>query len=141
MIGAVVPAYNRRNNLELLLASLEGQTMRDFRLIVADDGSTDGTRQMVERLSITPTWDGRLRWVGCGSHQGVRTGRARNIGAANLDSGTELPRELERNVLFDQSCWLCMFGMRSHLRAWSRISAILITTCEYTGRTRSSRQT
>jgi hypothetical protein len=48
VIGAVVPVCNRRDNLELLLASLEIQTLDDFA-IVADDGSTDGTRDLVLR--------------------------------------------------------------------------------------------
>ncbi|MGH3621090.1 MAG: glycosyltransferase family 2 protein, partial [Sciscionella sp.] len=48
MIGAVVPVYNRRDNLELLLTSLERQSYTDFHVVVADDGSTDGTRDLIE---------------------------------------------------------------------------------------------
>lgn len=84
MIGAVVPICNRLANLQLLLASLEEQTTRTFTVVVADDGSTDGTREYVETLASTPNWRNRLTWVGCGPDRGVRTGRARNIGAANI---------------------------------------------------------
>jgi glycosyltransferase involved in cell wall biosynthesis len=99
MIGAVVPVCNRRDNLDLLLTSLEHQSYVDFHVIVADDGSTDGTRKLVEQRGRTKTWDGRLRWVGCGPNRGVRTGRARNIGAANLDPGTGLLIMLDSDLI------------------------------------------
>lgn len=99
VIGAVVPVYNRRDNLELLITSLERQTCTDFRFVVADDGSTDGTREMVERRARARVWDGRLRWVSCGPNLGVRTGRARNIGAASLDPGARLLVMLDSDLI------------------------------------------
>ncbi len=99
MIGAVVPVCNRKQNLELLLASLEEQTCQQFVLVVADDGSSDGTREMVEHRASTDVWRGRLRWVGCGPDRGVRTGRARNIGAANLPSSTERMLMLDSDLV------------------------------------------
>ncbi|MGL5825961.1 MAG: glycosyltransferase family 2 protein [Nocardioides sp.] len=99
MIGAVVPVHNRRGNLALLLTSLEQQTNTDFHLVVADDGSTDGTRDLVEARARGPIWCDRLSWVGCGPNQGVRTGRARNIGAANLDPGTQLLVMLDSDLV------------------------------------------
>lgn len=111
MIGAVVPVCNRRDNLELLLASLEEQTHEDFTVVVADDGSTDGTRDFAQGLSRSPSWSGRLQWVGCGPDLDVRTGRARNIGAANLPDKTSLLVMLDSDLvlqpqamaLFDQA--------------------------------------
>lgn len=99
MIGAVVPAYNRADNLNLLLASLEHQTDDEFCVVVADDGSTDGTADLVERLAQRPVWRGRLRRVHCGPHQGVRTGRARNIGAANLPRNVALMLMLDTDLV------------------------------------------
>lgn len=99
MIGAVVPAYNREANLELLLASLERQSSTDFHVIVADDGSTDGTASLIARLAQRPAWRGRLARINCGPHQGVRTGRARNIGAANLPDGTGLLMMLDTDLV------------------------------------------
>lgn len=99
MIGAVVPVHNRRENLELLLNSLERQTDSAFHVVIADDGSTDATRELVERRATSPGWGGRLSWIGCGPNQGVRTGRARNIGAANLRAGTELLVALDSDLI------------------------------------------
>jgi validoxylamine A glucosyltransferase len=81
-LGIVVPTFNRQLNLDLLLTSLEKQNFDGFTAVVADDGSMDGTREMID--SRCARWNGRLLWVGCGRQRGVRTGRARNIGAANL---------------------------------------------------------
>ncbi|MGH3547437.1 MAG: glycosyltransferase family 2 protein [Pseudonocardiaceae bacterium] len=99
MIGAVVPVCNRRDNLELMLASLEAQTVDDFAVVVADDGSTDGSRELVEDLARSPTWKRRLRWIGCGPDMGVRTGRARNIGAANLPTSVSLLIMLDSDLV------------------------------------------
>ncbi|MGH3905208.1 MAG: glycosyltransferase family 2 protein [Pseudonocardiaceae bacterium] len=99
MIGAVVPVYNRRDNLELLLTSLECQGYTDFHVVIADDGSTDGTRELVEEQAGTRAWGRRLRWVGCGPNRGVRTGRARNIGTANLEPGSGLLVMLDSDLV------------------------------------------
>jgi validoxylamine A glucosyltransferase len=99
VIGAVVPAYNREANLELLLASLERQSSADFHVVVADDGSIDGTAALIDRLAQHEVWRGRLERVSCGPHQGVRTGRARNIGAANLREGASLLMMLDTDLI------------------------------------------
>lgn len=99
MIGAVIPAYNREDNLALLLASLERQSTGSFHVVIADDGSTDGTAGLIARLAQRPAWQGRLTRVSCGPNQGVRTGRARNIGAANLPAGTRTLLMLDTDLV------------------------------------------
>ncbi len=48
-LAVVIPTYNRRAILERTLAALAAQTERDFRVVVVDDGSTDGTWEWLER--------------------------------------------------------------------------------------------
>lgn len=99
MIGIVVPAYNRKDNLALLLASLERQSAASFHVVIADDGSTDVTAELIARLARQPAWQRRLTRVSCGPNQGVRTGRARNIGAANLPDGTRVLLMLDTDLV------------------------------------------
>lgn len=40
-LSFVIPVYNRRNNLYLVLHGLAYQTCKDFEVVVCDDGSTD----------------------------------------------------------------------------------------------------
>jgi len=48
-ISAIVTVYNGQDYLEECLASIFVQTMKDMEIIVSNDGSTDGTRQILER--------------------------------------------------------------------------------------------
>jgi hypothetical protein len=59
-VSVIVPAYNAAWSIERTVASILAQTMREFELIVVDDGSTDGTQAAVGRAACD---DGRVRVV------------------------------------------------------------------------------
>jgi glycosyltransferase involved in cell wall biosynthesis len=44
----LTPAYNRANTLARVYDSLRAQTFRDFEWLVIDDGSSDGTKSLIE---------------------------------------------------------------------------------------------
>jgi hypothetical protein len=92
-ISVIVPTYNRCEQLRRTLDSLAAQRFPAgaFEVVVSDDGSSDGTAEMVREYA------GRLRlryWSQ--EDQGFRAAAARNAGArlagapvlAFLDSGT-----------------------------------------------------
>lgn len=66
MIYIVIPVHNRKNFTKDCIESLKNQTYRSLRIIIVDDGSTDGTREMLETLFpdvIVLDGDGNLFWT------------------------------------------------------------------------------
>ena len=60
MFSVVIPTFNREKLLSRCLQSVLGQSFRDFEVVVADDGSNDGSRAIVdEHVRREP----RLRYV------------------------------------------------------------------------------
>lgn len=49
-LGIVIPVKNRRDYLARTLLSIYGQTYRPLQLVVVDNGSTDGSRQVAEEF-------------------------------------------------------------------------------------------
>ena len=48
-ISVIMAAYNRAGYIVEALDSIKRQTFQDFEIIVADDGSTDNTREILEK--------------------------------------------------------------------------------------------
>jgi glycosyltransferase involved in cell wall biosynthesis len=69
----VIPTRDRCELLGRAVASVLGQTLRDFELLVVDDGSTDGTAAAFAKHP-----DRRLRWL---SQPPRGVAAARNLGA------------------------------------------------------------
>ena len=51
-VAIVVPAYNEAAGIERAVRSLAESDYPDFEVVVVDDGSTDGTGELVDRLSL-----------------------------------------------------------------------------------------
>lgn len=74
-ISVIVPVYNGESFVEETLRSIQRQSFRDFEVLVMDDGSTDHTKDIVEKMHLE---DERFRFVEL-EHQGA-PGHARNEG-------------------------------------------------------------
>jgi glycosyltransferase involved in cell wall biosynthesis/SAM-dependent methyltransferase len=94
------PTYNRAATLPRVYASLTAQTFRDFEWLIGDDGSSDGTRELVERWMREASFPIRYFWQpNRGKHvtynEGVR--RAQGELFLTLDSDDAcVPHALER---------------------------------------------
>ncbi|TGE14040.1 glycosyltransferase family 2 protein [Hymenobacter elongatus] len=84
MLYIVIPVFNRLKYTRECLLSLRAQTRTDFRIVVVDDGSTDGTDQMLARefgeVAVVKG-DGNLFWT-AGVNAGIR--HALTLGANRI---------------------------------------------------------
>ena len=53
MISILLATYNWPQALKLCLESLATQTDLDFEIIIADDGSTESTKQVIDQIKLT----------------------------------------------------------------------------------------
>lgn len=75
MISIIIPTYNEKKVLEECIESLGAQTYKEFEIVVVDDGSTDGTPEIIQNLQKTlPNFLALSQ-----NHKGA--GAARNLGA------------------------------------------------------------
>jgi len=98
-VSVIIPTYNRRAYVQEAIDSVLAQTCTDYEIIVVDDGSTDGTGEVLrERYGslVVYAWQ---------ENQGVSAARNAAIRActgefvALLDSDDLwLPRKLERQM-------------------------------------------
>lgn len=51
LISVVIPAHNAEKTIAACLESIRRQDWRELQIIVVDDGSTDGTAALVERMA------------------------------------------------------------------------------------------
>lgn len=53
-VSVIIPSFNCAEYVAEAIQSVLAQTMQDFEVIVVDDGSTDHTRQVIERFANEP---------------------------------------------------------------------------------------
>lgn len=55
-ISVCIPTYNRKEYLREALDSILAQTYKDYEIVIVDDGSTDGTEEMIKKLALPITY-------------------------------------------------------------------------------------
>ena len=66
-LNVILPVHNRINITKNLIELLKHQTYQDFQIILVDDGSTDGTSEMVQSYFVNTVilkGNGKLWWGG-----------------------------------------------------------------------------
>lgn len=100
-ISVVVPCFNTEDCLERSIGSLLQQTFRDFEVIAVDDGSTDGTLNVLQALA---QHDYRVR-VCRQANQGPHAARLAGIRVARADWVTFMDADDEVLPVHLQSLW------------------------------------
>ena len=92
-ISVLVPIYNVERYLEECLQSLRDQTFEDFEVICINDGSTDSSREIIQRFMDA---DQRFRVIdkpnsgyGASMNQGLRTARGTYVNILESDDYLE----------------------------------------------------
>lgn len=109
MISVIIPLYNAENTIEKALVSIKNQTfpMENMEVLVINDGSTDNSREVVERF-IKENPNVKISIVNQ-ENRGVST--TRNVGlkmakgeyVALLDADDEwLPEKIEKQFFYLQ---------------------------------------
>ncbi len=79
VFSLVLPTWNRAFCIRKTIESVFAQSFRDWELVIADDGSTDGTEKLIRETYAAELADGRLNYLRL-PHGGVC--RARNAALA-----------------------------------------------------------
>lgn len=97
-VSILLPIYNRAHTLPRCLASIRAQTFQDWELIAVDDGSKDGSAELI-------AGDPRFRLLRHEENRGASAARNTALAAAEgelvalIDSDDEwLPQKLERQL-------------------------------------------
>jgi GT2 family glycosyltransferase len=95
VLGIGIATFDRRERLERLVGGLQEHTRSPYRLVVADDGSNDGTVDWCRRSALT---------VIAGSHHGVARNKNRALFALSA-LGCEPLILLEDDLLPTRTGW------------------------------------
>ena len=79
LVSILMPVFNQASYVHEAIGSAKGQTYPNIEILVHDDGSTDGTTEIVEELAAR---DRRIRFTRAARNQGVASARNRLIEGA-----------------------------------------------------------
>ena len=106
MLSVVIATWNRRECLRGCLERFRAQTDPRFEVVVAIDGSTDGTVEMLAERA--PVLEFLLRWDDTGERRRYGLAKARNLGI-RLAAG-------EAVAILDDDAWPEPEFVEEHLR-------------------------
>ncbi len=107
LVSVIMPVYNGEKYLAEAIDSILVQTFTDFELLIVDDGSQDGSAEIIRSYEKR---DRRIRFFQLEENMGAATARNRGISAAGGEYVTSmdcddvsLPERLQKQVDFLQS--------------------------------------
>lgn len=99
LVSVIIPTYNRAEFLKSAIGSVLSQTYQNFEVIVIDDGSTDGTREIITSFS-----QDKIKYVyksnggqSSARNEGIRLAKGEYIAFLDSDDLWD-PRKLEKQL-------------------------------------------
>jgi len=80
LVSVIIPTYNRATLLPRAIQSIQNQGVREIEIIVIDDGSTDETQSLLQKMD-----EPRLRCIHFSENKGIGAARFAGIEAAQGD--------------------------------------------------------
>ena len=74
-VSVIIPTYNEEKDIFNCLKSLESQTLKNFEIIVVDDGSKDKTREVVKKFKKVKLIEGEHKGPGFSRNLGAKQAR------------------------------------------------------------------
>ena len=119
LVSVIITTYNRKNQLSLTLKSILEQTYKNIEIIIVDDYSTDGTKDLIESKLLK--LDDRIKYIRCDKNSGLATARNKGILNSNGeyftfcdDDDLWMPNFIEEFVIvasmFDREWCFCCSG-------------------------------
>src|SRR5215204_4807622 len=98
LVSVIIPNYNYAQYLTQTLDSVLSQTYPHVEIIVVDDGSTDGSQEVLRNYTDRVTWfQQRREGVSVARNRGVQESHGQLIAFLDADD-VWLPAKLERQV-------------------------------------------
>lgn len=124
-ISVIVPVYNTKNELARCLKSIVNQTYSDLEIICIDDGSTDGSGQIIDEFAVQDKRIKAIHRINGGESSarniGLKMSTGQYIAFCDCDDWLEpemyevLAEILEKeNVDIAASSWYKDFSTHSH---------------------------
>ena len=84
-VSFVIPTWNRRDLLASVLASIQAQTLQPLEILVADNGSTDGSEEVARQAGAQVLQLGVNKGFSFAVNRGVEAARGEMIAIVNND--------------------------------------------------------
>ena len=81
-ISVIIPTFNRARYIGEAIRSVQGQTLKDWEMIIIDDGSTDDTEKIVHEIAKS---DPRISYFKNEKNLGIAKTRNRGLSLAQAD--------------------------------------------------------
>lgn len=108
-VSVVIPAFNAEKYLHRCLCSLVEQTLNDIEIVIVNDGSTDGTKFICEKMAAEhdniKVYSKKNEGQGIARNFGIQQAQGEYIGFVDADDYVELDMfELLYNCAKKRSC-------------------------------------